>query len=251
MKTVTARVATMWLLTVVLGMASTLAMAIDVKLTDYQAYVDVEHAGKQVRIQRIQDQENVLTDGFAKTSRKCPPFCIQPMSVAPGVTTVGEAEIFRFMDHQLVAGTGMIVDARTPTWHEKGTIPGSVNIPFTQFAGGDDDPETIAALEMIGGVRRGEVGWMMRSLERLLAALGLFDAHMKTDKWDFSNAKDLIFWCNGPWCGQSPRAIKALLGHGFPAEKVAYYRGGMQMWKILGLTVVVPDEKEADSVAMK
>ena len=173
------------------------------------------------------------------------------MSVAPGVTTVGEAEIFRFMDHQLAAGTGMIVDARTPTWHEKGTIPGSVNIPFTQFAGGDDDPETIAALEMIGGVRRGEVGWMMRSLERLLAALGLFDAHMKTDNWDFSNAKDLIFWCNGPWCGQSPRAIKALLGHGFPAEKVAYYRGGMQMWKILGLTVVVPDEKEADSVAMK
>jgi rhodanese-related sulfurtransferase len=251
MKTVTVRVAAMWLLTVVLGMASTLAMAIDVKLTDYLAYVDVEHAGKQVRIQRIQDQENVLTDGFAKTSRKCPPFCIQPMSVAPGVTTVGEAEIFRFMDHQLAAGTGMIVDARTPTWHAKGTIPGSVNIPFTQLAGGDDDPETIAALEKIGGVRRGEVGWMTRSLERLLAALGLFDAHMKTDKWDFSNAKDLIFWCNGPWCGQSPRAIKALLGHGFPAEKVAYYRGGMQMWKILGLTVVVPDEKEADSVAMK
>ena len=38
---------------------------------------------------------------------------------------------------------------------------------------------------------------------------------------------------------------------GFPAEKVAYYRGGMQMWKILGLTVVVPKEKEADAVAMK
>jgi len=251
MKTVLARVATTWLLTVVLGMVSTLAMAIDVKLTDYLAYVDVDNAGEQVRIQRIQDQENVLTDGFAKTSRKCPPFCIQPMSVAPGVTTVGEAEIFRFMGHQHATGTGMIVDARTPSWHAKGTIPGSVNIPFTQFAGSDDDPETIAALEKIGGVRRGEVGWLTRSLEKLLAALGLFDAHMKTDKWDFSNAKDLIFWCNGPWCGQSPRAIKALLGHGFPAEKVAYYRGGMQMWKILGLTVVVPKEKEADPVAMK
>jgi rhodanese-related sulfurtransferase len=228
---------------------STLALAIDVKLTDYLAYVDVDHAGEQVRIQRIQDQENVLNDGFAKTSRKCPPFCIQPMSVAPGVATVGEAEIFRFMDRQHAAGTGMIVDARTPSWYAKGTIPGSVNIPFTQFSGNDDDPETIAALEKVGGVRRGEVGWIMRSLEKLLAALGLSDARMKTDKWDFSDAKDLIFWCNGPWCGQSPRAIKALLGHGFPAEKVSYYRGGMQMWKVLGLTVVVP--KEADAVAMK
>jgi len=230
-------------------MMSALATALDVKLTDYLAYVDVDHAGETVRIQRVQGQDNILEDGFAKTSRKCPPFCIQPMSVAPGVATVGEAEIFRFMERQHAAGTGMIVDARTPSWHAKGTIPGSVNIPFTQFAGSDEDPETIAALEKVGGVRRGEVGWLTRSLEKLLAALGLFDAHMKTDKWDFSNARDLVFWCNGPWCEQSPRAIKALLGHGFPAEKVAYYRGGMQMWKILGLTVIVP--QEADSVAMK
>jgi rhodanese-related sulfurtransferase len=237
------------LLTVAIGMMSTHAVALDVKLTDYLAYVDVNHAGETVRIQRIQDQENILNDGFAKTSRKCPPFCIQPMSVAPGVATVGEAEIFRFMDRQHAAGSGMIVDARTPSWYAKGTIPGSVNIPFTHFSGNDDEPETIAALEKVGGVRRGEVGWMTRTLEKLLAALGLFDAHMKTDKWDFSDAKDLIFWCNGPWCEQSPRAIKALIGHGFPAERVSYYRGGMQMWKVLGLTVVVP--KEADAVAMK
>jgi hypothetical protein len=69
------------------------AVALDVKLTDYLAYLEVEHNGEQVRIQRIQDTGNVLNDGFAKTSRKCPPFCIQPMKVAPGVSTVGEAEI--------------------------------------------------------------------------------------------------------------------------------------------------------------
>jgi rhodanese-related sulfurtransferase len=197
------------------------AIAIDVKLTDYLAYIEVGHDGEQVRIQRIQDQDNVLTDGFAKTSRKCPPFCIQPMQVAPDVQTVGEAEMFRFMDRQLEAGTGMIIDARTPSWYKKGTIPGSENIPFTQFAGETDDPETIMVLKRIGAVQR----------------------------WDFSNAKELVFWCNGPWCGQSPRAIKSLLGHGFPAEKIAYYRGGMQMWKILGLTVVVPEGTQA--VAMK
>ncbi len=220
------------------------AQAVDVMLTDYLAYLDVKQDGKTVRIERIQDQENVLKDGFAKTSRKCPPFCIQPMKVAPGVTTVGEAEIFRFMERQLAQGAGLIIDARTPSWHEKGTIPGSINIPFTVFAGDDNDPETVAALEKIGGVRRGEVSTLTRKFEQVMAPLGLFGANAKTDTWDFSNAKDLLLWCNGPWCGQSPRAIKALIDHGFPPEKISYYRGGMQMWKILGLTVVVPNDKE-------
>lgn len=225
------------------------ALAVDVMLTDYLAYLEVKHDDRLVRVERIQDQENVLNDGFAKTSRKCPPFCIQPMKVAPGVATVGEAEIFRFMERQLAQGTGLLIDARTPSWYEKGTIPGSINIPFTVFDGADNDPATIAALEKVGGVRRGEVDSMTRKFEQAMAPLGLFGAAAKTDTWDFSNAKELVLWCNGPWCGQSPRAILALIGHGFPAEKISYYRGGMQMWKILGLTVVVPDKEKA--VAMK
>ncbi len=225
------------------------AAAVDVMLTDYLAYLDVVQDGKPVRIQRIQDQDNVLNDGFAKTSRKCPPFCIQPMQVAPGVTTVGEAEIFRFMDRELKSGDGLLIDARTPSWHEKGTIPGSINIPFTVFNGDDDDPATVAALEKVGGVQRGEVSWLTRKLEKVFAALGWFGADRKTDTWDFTHAKQLVLWCNGPWCGQSPRAIHGLLSHGFPAENISYYRGGMQMWKILGLTVVEPKPEKA--VALK
>ena len=224
-------------------------MAVEVKLTDYLAYIDVEHDGDRVRVERIQDEGHILDDGFAKTSRKCPPFCIQPMKVAPGVTTVGEAEIFRFMERELASGSGLIVDARTPSWYKKGTIPGSINIPFTEFVAGVDAPETIKVLETLGAVRRDEAGWLSRSIEKLLARLGLFGADQKTDKWDFTNAKKVVFWCNGPWCGQSPRAIKGLLEYGFPPEKIAYYRGGMQMWKVLGLTVVVPDSEEA--VALK
>jgi rhodanese-related sulfurtransferase len=242
--------------TVAAGLLSAVALAmppdvlaVDVMLTDYLAYLEVKHDDRVVRVERIQDQENVLNDGFAKTSRKCPPFCIQPMKVAPGVTTVGEAEIFRFMERQMAQGTGLLIDARTPSWHEKGTIPGSINIPFTVFSGDDNDPATIAALERIGGVRRGEVSGMTRKFEQAMAPLGLFGANAKTDFWDFSNAKELVLWCNGPWCGQSPRAIKALIDHGFPPEKISYYRGGMQMWKILGLTVVVPEKDKA--VAMK
>ena len=225
------------------------ASAVDVKLTDYLAYLDVNHGGELVRIQRIQDEDNKLVDGFAITSRKCTPFCIQPMKVAPGVITVGEAEIFRFMDRELATGKGMIVDARTPSWYKKGTIPGSVNIPFTEFVAGEDAPETIKALEQLGAVRRDEPGWLTSNFESLMAKLGWFGADQKTEKWDFSNAKQVVFWCNGPWCGQSPRAIKGLLELGYPAEKVAYYRGGMQMWKVLGLTVVVPET--AAAVAMK
>ena len=225
------------------------AVALDVKLTDYLAYLEVDHNGEQVRIQRIQDTANTLQDGFAKTSRKCPPFCIQPMKVAPGVLTVGEAEIFRFMERELEDGNGLIVDARTPSWYKKGTIPGSVNIPFTEFVGEEDAAETVKALQQLGGVQRGDVSWLTRSFEKLMAKLGLFGAEQKTDTWDFSNAREVVFWCNGPWCGQSPRAINGLLSHGYPAEKVFYYRGGMQMWKVLGLTVVVPDAPAA--VAMK
>ena len=56
--------------------------------------------------------------------------------------------------------------------------------------------------------------------------------------WDFSNAKKLILWCNGWWCGQSPTAIRGLLDEGYPAEKLFYFRGGMQSWQLYGLNTV-------------
>ncbi|MDH3355786.1 MAG: rhodanese-like domain-containing protein, partial [Chromatiales bacterium] len=40
--------------------------------------------------------------------------------------------------------------------------------------------------------------------------------------------------------GQSPLAIKALLKLGYPAEKLKWYRNGMQDWEILGLSTVKP-----------
>jgi rhodanese-related sulfurtransferase len=46
-----------------------------------------------------------------------------------------------------------------------------------------------------------------------------------------------IFFCNGPQCGQSPRAISNLLEVDYPAEKILYYRGGLHDWITLGLPV--------------
>ena len=47
-----------------------------------------------------------------------------------------------------------------------------------------------------------------------------------------------VFFCNGPQCGQSPRAIRALIEAGHPAETIWYYRGGLHDWITLGLPVV-------------
>ena len=154
----------------------------------------------QFTVSRDQTPGAKLTDDWALIGRDCPPFCIQPMQPAPGVTTIGELELIDAMK----AGDTILVDGRTPDWYEGGTIPGAINIPYTQ------------------------------SIERL-AELNCepdFDG-----KFDCADASKVIMFCNGPWCGQSPTAIREMIGAGFPVDRIRYYRGGMQEWRLLGLTV--------------
>jgi rhodanese-related sulfurtransferase len=217
---------------------SSMAANLEVKITDDKPYSVVNHGNELVKVQRIQDTSHMIDGSFAKTSRPCPPFCVNPLNVADGVATVAELEVIRFMETAVHRGDGVLIDARTPSWHEKGTIPGSINIPFTVFEKPGDDPELAEVLERLGAKERDDVNAVMRSLEKI----GLFSGDQKTDTWDFSEAKQLLLWCNGPWCGQSPRAIQALLSMGYPAEKLYYYRGGMQMWQSLGLTTVLPSD---------
>lgn len=214
---------------------------IDIKITEALPYLDVQYEGKTVRIQRVQNEENVITGGFAKTSRKCPPFCVHSMQVTPGVTTVGELELLDFIKQRVAMGTGLLIDARTPEWYTKGTIPGSVNIPFNVFQKDGNDPEMKAALEKIGIKARspGTIERLWVAIKRLLG----MPVNENALNWDFTKAKHLLLWCNGPWCDQSPRAIRSLLVLGYPENKLSYYRGGMQDWLVLGLTVVVPDSE--------
>jgi len=212
------------------------AKELEVKITRDMAYSTVTHDNELVKIQRIQDTGHIIDGSFAKTSRPCPPFCINPIALHEDVKTVGELEVIKFMEGPHYRGRGVIVDARTPSWFRRGTIPGSVNIPFTVFERPSDDFELVEVLESFGAKQRDEVNPVLRVVE----SLGFMDGDMKTDSWDFSQAKDVLLWCNGPWCGQSPRAIKALLALGYPADKIYYYRGGMQMWQSLGLTTIKP-----------
>ncbi len=206
-------------------------------LTAKKPYLHVIHNGRTVKVKRIQDSNYELRGYFAKTSRQCPPFCLRPMEVDPRVKTVGEIEVFKFIEKQLRTGKGMLVDARTPSWYKKGTIPGSVNYPFTILSKGTQDIEMVEALEKFGAVQRAEVG----AINGWLEDQGLLDGDMKTREWDFSNSKELIVWCNGPACGQSPRAIHGLLDVGYPPHKLFYYRGGMQMWQLFSLTTATPE----------
>ena len=214
------------------------AKEVAVKITKDKIYSTVHDGGELIKISRIQDTSHVIDGSFAKTSRPCPPFCINPISLDKRVKTVAELEVIKFMETTLYRGDGILVDARTPSWHKKGTIPGSVNIPFTKFEKDADDFELAEIFESLGAVERTDVNPVLRMVE----SIGLLDGDQKTDKWDFSEAKELLLWCNGPWCGQSPRAIRGLINAGYPAEKLYYYRGGMQMWQSLGLTTTVPKD---------
>ena len=181
--------------------------------------VSVMHNGKTVMIKRDQNIKAVVNPAFAKTSRPCPPFCIQPIVLAPGVETLGEREIIDYLS-KMNAGDDsiLVIDSRTPDWARKGTIPGAVNIPWTSL-----NPAKGADPISIGEILEDKFG--AQSLEGL---------------WDFSNAKTLVMFCNGMWCGQSPSNIKTLLKFGYPSHKIKWYRGGMQSWSNLGLTTVKP-----------
>jgi len=207
-----------------------------IPLTSDKPYIYVIHEGSSVKVQRIQDPNYELSGYFAKTIRKCPPFCIQPITPDPRVSVVGEVELFDFMERELRNGKGLLIDARTPSWYQKGTIPGSINIPFTELSKKPGSADMDAMLKRLGAKPRGEVGF----LESLLERWGIVEAKYKTEKWDFTEARDLILFCNGPACGQSPRAIRGLLAADYPGDKIRYYRGGMQLWELWGLTTVAP-----------
>ena len=193
------------------------AEKLDVQITADIASVTVKHQGKSVVIKRNQDNKNTIAADYSITSRDCPPFCIRPIKLASGVETIGELEI---IDYLVKVSNGdkslLVIDSRTPNWVKKGTIPGSINIPWTKLsltAGGN-------AL----------------SIAEILT--DQFGVSLEEDLYDFSGAKTLVMFCNGMWCGQSPKNIKTLLKFGYPADKIKWYRGGMQDWHILGLTTV-------------
>ena len=170
------------------------------------------HEGQAITLMREQDRDNEIIDFYKKTTRgkiqSMYPF--EPYQV----TTLGEREVIDYLQ-QMAEGDDSIIliDSRTSVWVKRtGMIPGAINIPFTRFKGEDTDA-LLSLLEDEFNVMSGDI-------------------------FNFKEAKTLIMYCNGIWCAQSPTAIRKLLALGYPAAKLKYYRGGMQSWSSLGLTVV-------------
>ena len=123
---------------------------------------------------------------------------IRPMVPTPGVTPVGELEVIAALQDPAY----VVVDSRSVETQYGGTIPGSVNLPYDQIAGRLDEV----------GCQSTDAGWAC------------------------DQARNVVLYCNGPNCGQSPRAMASMVEAGFPPGKIFYYRGGMLAWTSLGLT---------------
>jgi hypothetical protein len=156
--------------------ASDAAPVLEVNISADLASVDVMHHGRRVTIIRNQDQGNLINSEYVKTSRKYPPFCIQPIERALGVKTVAEIEMLRFLK-QMSDGDAsvLVIDSRTPAWVEKGIIPGTVNIPWDALSIEQSDPAAVRDI--------------------LQSRLG---AKQRDGFWNFDEAKTLVLTTLGP-----------------------------------------------------
>lgn len=141
---------------------------------------------------------------------------IQPLKLKDGIRTVGELEVLDFIANKSSKNPDkyILVDSRTASWFNAGSIPSSVNIPYDELNYDEDfELEYEKAYENLG----------VKILDK--------------NRYDFSNAKTAIFFCNGSWCAQSPRAIKTLIKIAYPKNKILWYRGGIASWAGVSLTL--------------
>lgn len=186
-----------WACVAIFGATSVLADPVNIQ-PDVAA-ITIETENGPVDISRVQDNANKVSGDWALTSRACPPFCVQPMSPASGVTTIGELELLAMLQDP----EAVVIDSRVSKHFEGGSIPGAISMPFNEAAD-----------------RLGELG-----------------CEIDFDGFECTEPKKVALFCNGPWCGQSPTAARRMIEAGYPPEMIHYYRGGMQVWRMLGLTV--------------
>jgi rhodanese-related sulfurtransferase len=192
--------------------------------------VTVQNNGKDYLVKRmipkickeIPINNNMLwTGNYA--NKKVPEACkstyvhtkgkLLPMHLDDDLETYGELEVLATLKEMQTNKNLLLIDSRNEEWYEYRTIPGAINMPFRYFKYRDDyEFHFDYALKHLGVVKD------------------------KEGEYDFSQAKTLVLFCNGPWCSQSPSMIFSLLEIGYPAEKLKWYRGGMQDWLSAGMT---------------
>ena len=149
------------------------------------------------------------TSTFVHTTGK-----LLPISLDEDIETYGELEVLAFMK-QISKGDNnkLLIDGRKESWYEYRTIAGAINIPFHHFK---------------------ERESFHFEFEEHLKSLGV--VINKDESLDFDKAKEIVIFCNGPWCSQSVAMIRALEDIGYPLESIKWYRGGLQNWLGAGMT---------------
>lgn len=124
---------------------------------------------------------------------------------------------------------GKIFSGKITNWNEVGGQDAQINVYLQNVATGDSDFFTSVLLSQTGG-----------TFAQTASIISNNGDLQETGEWSFENAAHLLLFCNGPWCGQSPSAINNLLALGYPAARLYYYRGCMQSWASMELSVVIP-----------
>lgn len=175
-----------------------------------EAKASFKFNGVQVTIARGNADAVRRAATFVSADDACGGPCIAPMQVAAGVDTLGESEVLDFLVTQVAEGHGLMVDARVAVDRVKGFIPGTVSLPHNTLAPDNSFRNDI------------------------LQALG---ARAFDGVFNFTDARSLLVYDNGPSSDDAGRLVENLLQAGYPAEMIRYYRGGMQVWSVLGFSI--------------
>lgn len=182
------------------------AMAQDVPVTRNANFT---FNGQDLTISRANQVDAALVAQFSRVTEGCERPCLAPMIAAEGVETLAEVDVIDFLSGPVAGGQGLLIDARLPTERSLGFIAASVNIPAATVT--EDNPYRNEILKALGARE--------------------FDGAL-----NFTDAMLLVVFDGGPSTSEAQSMITNLIDAGYPTDKIAYYRGGMQVWTTLGLS---------------
>jgi len=170
---------------------------------------------KIISVEVVHDTQSIVIERIPiKDRNSCPPFCIEPMKIK-NVVTVGEVETLEFIEKLKEKKSRLLVDVRENIEYKKSTIPGSINLPFSMLK--DKSPYQEEVLKLLGAKKSSKKN--------------------SKSKWYFKNPQALLIFGQSATTNEASSVVKSLLHFGYPSSKIFYYRGGVESWEALGLTL--------------
>ncbi|MEJ6396759.1 rhodanese-like domain-containing protein [Yoonia sp. 208BN28-4] len=164
--------------------------------------------GEQLVISQTPQINGDAVAALYRLPENCGAICVVPHTAAEGVETVSERDVLAFMTEQVASGDGLLIDSRLPADRAVAFLPASINVPHSLIT--PDNP----------------------LLNDILVAMG---TRSLSGSLNFTDALPIMVFDDGPTTTDAPAFIAAMLEAGYPAAKIKYYRGGMQVWTAMGL----------------